>query len=412
MAGDRTTTLTPTREQATRDGAPLESGRTESGLSAWKYQEGVTTVRKHEDGSKDIVLSMGPQHPSTHGVLRLQLRLDGERVRSIDPDIGYLHRSWEKIVERWTYPQVVPFTDRNDYLGCAINEHVFCMAVESLMGLRVPPRAEHIRVILSELQRIASHLLWMGTFALDLGATTAFLWGFREREKVYVLIEMLTGGHLFPQYMRLGGIRSDLPPHFLSSLNQLLQEFPNRLKEYHTLLTDNPIFLSRTKGIGVLTQEDALAYGCSGAMLRGSGIRWDIREADPYSLYGRLKFEVPTGEHGDCFDRYLVRMKEIEESLRIIEQVAERLPDGEILAKTPKVFKPPAGTVYTHVESPRGELGVYLVSNGEKEPYRVKWRSPAFSNLHVVAKFGREAALADLVAILGSIDIVLGEVDR
>jgi len=369
-------------------------------------------LRKLPDGTKEMVLSMGPQHPSTHGVLRLEVRLDGEQVVSVQPDIGYLHRSWEKIVETWTYPQIVPFSDRNDYLAGTHNEHVVCLAVERLMGIEVPRRGEYIRVIMSELQRIASHLLWFGTFCLDLGATSPFLWAFREREKVYNLFEMVTGGRLFPQFFRLGGVRNDFPPGFHRMVDRYLHDIERSVTEWQEFLDRNPIFRSRTRGIGLLPADQALSYGCSGPMLRASGIRWDVRRADPYSVYPELDFEVPVESDGDVYARYRVRMREIFESIRIVRQALEGLPEGDFLAPSPRAFRPPEGEIYVHVESPRGELGVYLVSDGSKQPWRLKWRSPCFSNLHAVVAMAPGHMLADLVAIVGSIDIVLGEVDR
>jgi len=254
---------------------------------------------KLEDGSKFLELSMGPQHPSTHGVLRLAVRLDGEEVVDCKVDIGYLHRSFEKFAETWQYPQLAPFVDRNDYLAGTLNEHAYCLAVERLLGLEVPERAEYIRVIMAELNRIGSHLIWFGTFAMDLGATTAFLWAFAARERLYDLNEVVTGGRMFPQFFRLGGVRNDFPPAFFPMVEKTLDELERSLAEYHGLISGNPIFLARTKGIGRLSAEDALAYGCSGPMLRGSGIPYDVRKADPYTIYGRFQFDVPVGQHGD-----------------------------------------------------------------------------------------------------------------
>ena len=366
---------------------------------------------KLEDGSKFLELSMGPQHPSTHGVLRLAVRLDGEEVVDCKVDIGYLHRSFEKFAETWQYPQLAPFVDRNDYLAGTLNEHAYCLAVERLLGLEVPERAEYIRVIMAELNRIGSHLIWFGTFAMDLGATTAFLWAFAARERLYDLNEVVTGGRMFPQFFRLGGVRNDFPPAFFPMVEKTLDELERSLAEYHGLISGNPIFLARTKGIGRLSAEDALAYGCSGPMLRGSGIPYDVRKADPYSIYGRFQFDVPVGQHGDVYDRYTVRMREIEESIKIVRQALDGYPRrGPVAAKLPRRLKPPEGAhVYAHVESPHGDLGVFIVSDGTEQPYRIKWRAPSFSNLQAVEFLAPGLTVADLVALVGSVDVVLGK---
>lgn len=372
------------------------------------------TMVKLEDGSKFLELSMGPQHPSTHGVLRLAVRLDGEEVVECKVDIGYLHRSFEKFVETWQFPQIAPFVDRNDYLAGTLNEHVYCLAVERLLELETPERAEYIRVIMAELNRIGSHLIWFGTFAMDLGATTAFLWAFEGRERIYDINEVVTGGRMFPQFFRLGGVRNDFPPDFFPLVHKTLNEIEASLEKYHGLVTGNPIFVARTKGIGCLSAQEALAYGCSGAVLRASGIPYDVRKADPYSIYDRFDFAVPVGENGDIYDRYIVRLKEIEESIKIVRQALREYPrKGPITAKLPRRLKPPMGAeVYAHVESPRGDLGVYIVSDGTDQPYRLKWRAPSFSNLQIVERLAPGLMVADLVALVGSIDIVLGEVDR
>lgn len=371
-----------------------------------------TETQKHADGSKEMLLSMGPQHPSTHGVLRMVLRLDGEKIVSVKPDIGYLHRSWEKICETWTYPQIVPWSDRKDYLGCVMNEHLVCLAVERLLGLTVPPKAEYVRLIMSELQRLCSHLIWIGTFALDLGATTVFLWSFKERERIYNLFERVTGGRVFPQFFRIGGVRNDFPADFFNMLDDTLRGIDQGIHEYHGMLTGNPLFRARTIGVGILPPQTALAYGCSGPMLRGSGVRWDVRRADPYGIYPRFEFSIPVGERGDVYDRYMVRLNEMRESMKIIRAAVDEIPDGEIMADIPRKIKPPRGEIYAHVESPRGDLGAYVVSDGGTEPFRLKWRSPCFSNLQAIEAIAEGMILADLVAALGSIDIVLGEVDR
>lgn len=362
--------------------------------------------------TREIMVNMGPQHPSTHGVLRLILELEGETVLRATPVLGYLHRSFEKICEGWTYPQIAPFVDRNDYLAGMNNEHAYCLAVERLMGIEIPERAEYLRVIAAELCRIASHLLWFGTFLADLGAFTPFLYAFREREMVYDLFEMLCGARMTYSYIRIGGVRNDLPEGFKEKTLEFLDHLARMMVEYEALVTKNPIFEVRTMGVGALKPEVAVAYAASGPMLRGSGIRWDVRKDDPYSVYDRFDFQVPVGKNGDCYDRYLVRMQEMVESSRIVRQALQDLPGGEIMARVPKVIRPPQGEVYSRVESPRGEIGVHIVSDGSPKPYRLRWRSPCFCNLQLLPVLAPGHKVADVVAILGSIDIILGEVDR
>lgn len=361
---------------------------------------------------REMVLNMGPQHPSTHGVLRVMLKLDGEVIVEAQPDIGYLHRCFEKLAEDWSYPQVVPLTDRNDYLAAMTNELVYVMAVEKLLGIEVPERAKYIRVIMAELQRICSHLLWWATFALDLGALTPFFYGFREREMTYDLFEMVTGGRLLYSYMRIGGVRNDLPDRFTQKTLEFLDWLEKMLWEYDRLLTRNRIFEHRTIGVAPLSAADAIAYGASGPVLRGSGVPRDLRKVEPYLVYDRFDFEIPVGRNGDCYDRYIVRMKEIEESAKIIRQALESIPDGEVLAKVPRQLKPPAGEVYVRIESPRGEVGAYLISDGSQKPYRLKWRAPSFAHLELIPLLGPGLLIADMVVLIGSIDIILGEVDR
>lgn len=391
-----------------------ETARMEPEKAVTLQVDGPPEGEKLEDGTKFLELSMGPQHPSTHGVLRLAVRLDGERVVRLAVDIGYLHRSFEKFAETWQFPQLAPFVDRNDYLAGTLNEHVYCLAAERLLEIETPERAEYIRVIMAELNRIGSHLIWFGTFALDLGATTPFLWAFEQRERIYDINELVAGGRLFPQFFRIGGVRNDFPADFASMVDKTIKSVKESLDEYHTLLTENPIFKARTQGVGIISPEDAIAYGCSGPTLRGSGVPYDVRKADPYSLYHRFDFDVPVGEKGDVFDRYIIRLREIEESIKIVQQAIERCPaKGPILAKLPRKLKPPRGaSVYAHVESPRGDLGCLLVSDGTDQPYRLKWRAPSFSNLQILERIGPGLMVADLVAVIGSIDIVLGEVDR
>lgn len=369
----------------------------------------VVTKDLHED---EILVSMGPQHPATHGVLRVVLKLSGETIVDAYPDIGYLHRGVEKIAEGWTYPQFIPMTDRLDYVAAMGNELTYVLGVERLMGLEVPPRAAYIRVIMAELQRVASHLVWLGAFGTDMGALTMFLYCFREREKVIDLFELATGARLTYSYMRIGGVRNDLPDGFVEKTRAFIKLMRQRLKEYDDLFTGNRIFEARTKGVGPLTAEQAIALSATGPTLRGSGVPYDVRRTDPYLIYDKLQFEVPVGKNGDTYDRYICRMQEIRESLKVVEQCLDALPEGEVMAKVPKVIKPPAGEVYALTEAPRGALGVYIVSNGTANPYRLHWRAPTFANLQIIPDTTRGFKIADAVAIMGSIDVVLGEVDR
>ncbi len=362
--------------------------------------------------TEEMDINMGPQHPSTHGVLRLMLTLDGEEIVDVRPIIGYLHRGVEKLSEHRTYPMIEPLTDRLDYVA-AISENLgYCGAVEKLMGLQVPPRAQYIRVILAELQRIASHLVWLGTHALDIGAMTVYFYAFRERELILDLFEQFCGARLTYNSMRIGGLLEDVPPGWTDRVRHFLSIFPSRQKEYEDLLTVNRIWLGRTRGVGILTAEDAVAMGASGPTLRGSGVAYDVRRAQPYSSYEQFEFDVPTGTNCDTYDRYLVRMEEMRQSCRIVRQALDRLPEGEVRAKVPKYIKPPVGEVYHVVESPRGEQGFYLVSKGGEMPYRVRFRSPSFVNLQALPIMCRGRLIADVVAVIGSIDIVLGDVDR
>lgn len=363
-----------------------------------------------EDGR--LLINIGPQHPSTHGVLQVLVELEGEVILSAQPELGYLHRCFEKIAEKWTYPQIVPLTDRLDYISAIFNEWAYCRAVESLLEIEVPERAEYLRVIMAELNRITSHLIGVGTFGLDLGATTPFTWALRVREEFLNLFELVTGARQMNHYLRIGGVKQDLPEEFPALVEKVFVLLDEFLEDYQTLLLDNPIFLVRTKSIGVLDPQVALAYGATGPFLRASGVPLDLRVSEPYSVYDRFSFQVPTASNGDCYDRTKVRLEEMRESASIVRQALKQLPDGEIKAKTPKVLKVPAGEVYTAVESARGEMGVYLVSDGGTSPYRLKWRSPSFVNLSTLPVLVKGAKLADFIAILGSIDIILGEVDR
>lgn len=358
-----------------------------------------------------MVLNMGPQHPSTHGVLRLVVELEGERVISATPVLGYLHRGFEKLCENRTYVQVIPLTDRLDYLSSMGNNMVYVKAVEELAGIQVPERAEYIRVIALELQRLASHLLATGTFGQDLGAISPLFYTFREREVILDLLEMLSGARLTYNYMRFGGVRGDLPNGFVERTREALRYLEPKIDEYETYLSDNEIFCMRTKGIGTLKPEDGINMGATGPMLRASGVKTDLRKDDPYTIYDRFDFNVITRKDGDCFARYEVRLDEMRESIKILEQALSNIPAGEVVVK-PKNVKPPAGEVYSRIESPRGELGMYVVSDGTGNPYRLKIRSPAYSNLSCLPHIVKGIMVADLVAILGSVDIVLGEIDR
>lgn len=362
----------------------------------------------------DMQLNMGPQHPSTHGVFRMILGIDGERIVDCEPIIGYLHRGVEKLSEDVGFKQVIPLFDRLDYLGSLNNEHAYVMALEKLMGIEVPEKAEYIRVILLELNRIASHLVFYGAFGADSGALTPFLYAFREREKINFLFESVTGGRLTHNYMRVGGVKDDVPSNFKEMVTDLLKELEKGIIDYDRLLSGNEIFMARTKSIGVISREDAISYALSGPMGRASGIEIDIRKEEPYSVYDRFDFDVPVGKYGDCYERYVLRIEEMRQSIRIIKQAIEQFPDtGEhIHPKAPKNLRPPVGEVYLRTENPRGEFGVYLVSQGGLKPYRVKIRGGSFCNLSALQHLLRNTFVADIVLVLGSIDITLGEVDR
>ena len=362
--------------------------------------------------TEELQVNMGPQHPSTHGVLRLIVRLDGETVKAVTPDIGFLHRGIEKLAERRTYVQFTPLTDRLDYLAAMHNNYVYAAAVEKLMGIEVPPRAQLLRVLAMELNRIASHLLFLGVFGLDLGASTPFIYTFREREKVYDLFEILCGARLTYNYIRIGGVSTDLPDEFMKPTLALLDELPDRMQEYDNLLSKNEIFLMRTRGIGVISPDLALDWGVTGPTLRASGPAFDLRRDDPHCGYPAFDFAVVTEQTCDCYARYWCRFREITESAEIVRQVLERLDPGPVMAKVPRVIKPPAGEAYARVESPRGEIGCYLVSKGDSSPYRLKWRAPCFSNLAALSDMTVGLKVADLIACLASIDLVLGDVDR
>ncbi|MHB1420484.1 MAG: NADH dehydrogenase (quinone) subunit D [Bacillota bacterium] len=384
-----------------------------------------------------ISVNLGPQHPSTHGVMKLELEMDGELVISCRPVIGQLHRGLEKMAEGMLYGQFMPITDRMDYMSSACNNLGYALAVEKLMGVEVPERGKYVRVIIAELQRIASHLVALGSMGLDLGAWTVMLYSFRERELILDLFEMYCGARLTLNCFRVGGTTYDFPPGFIEKLEEFLNILLKRIDEYETLLTNNPIWLSRTKDVGVITAEDAVAYGLSGPNLRASGVKWDIRKAYPYEIYDQVEFEVPVGSRGDVFDRYLVRVQEMRQSHRIIRQALEQIPQGKTIADLHDItlpdkqmfandfpavtrhfhlllhgFNPPEQEIYVGVENPKGELGFYIVSDGSGYPYRLKIRAPSFINSQILPKLIQGVLLADVIAILASIDPVLGEVDR
>ncbi len=361
---------------------------------------------------QEMELNFGPQHPSTHGVLRLILKVDGEKILEARPDIGYLHRGTEKLFETETYPMGIPHTDRMDYVAAATNNHAYCLTIEKLLGLEVPRRAQLIRVILDELQRLSSHLVWLGTSGIDLGAVTPFWYAFREREQILDFFEEYCGARLTLNCMRIGGLPFDLTPGWVERLLEFVDDLPSRIDEYEELLTDNRIWKKRTVGIGVISAEECIEYGLTGPILRGSGVAWDLRRAQPYECYDELDFVVPTRQNGDTYDRYIVRVQEMRQSARILRQCLDRLEPGDIRGKVPRVIKPAAEEVYASVESPKGELGFYCVSNGTNRPYRMHCRPPSFINLQALPRLAKGHLISDLVALIGTIDIVLGEVDR
>lgn len=362
--------------------------------------------------STELVLNMGPQHPSTHGVLRVILKLDGEKVIGTDCVIGYLHRGVEKVAENRTYTQFGPYVDRLDYLAAVSNNLGYCLAVEKLLNVEAPPRAQAVRVILTELSRIASHLLWLGTHALDVGAITPLFYTMREREDTLNIFEKYCGARLTTNAFRIGGLQHDTYEGFREEVNSFCESFLPRVDEYEELLTGNRIWQERMINVGILTIEECKEYGVTGPMIRAAGLAWDLRKAQPYSGYDQYDFEIPTRANGDTFDRYIVRMQEMRQSVRIIRQALAALPDGPIIAKVPKVIKPPTGEVYVSIEAPKGELGYYIVSDSTTQPYRVRVRPPSFVNLQSLDKMVQGALVADVVAIIGTLDIVLGEVDR
>ncbi len=386
---------------------------------------------------RTMVLNMGPQHPSTHGVLRLVLEIDGETVNRVVPDIGFLHTGIEKTCEAKFYQQVVPLTDRIDYLSPMSNNLCYCLAVEKLLGIEIPPRAQWTRVLLNELTRLNSHLVWLGTHAMDIGALTVFLYTFREREEILKIFEMVAGQRMMTSYFRIGGLALEPPLDFYTRVQSLIKILPEKIDEYSNLLTGNPIFYNRLKGVGLLTAAEGIALGVTGPPLRASGVDWDLRRDMPYSSYEKFQFEVPISQDGDVWARYIIRLKEMRESIKICQQALDGMPPGPIKADAPKVVLPdrekmktqmesliyhfkivtegfavPAGEVYQAIESPRGEMGYYVVSDGTAKPYRVHMRNPSFATLQALQTMCQGRLLADVVAVIGSIDIVLGEIDR
>lgn len=384
-----------------------------------------------------MIINMGPQHPSTHGVLRIILKLEGEVILQATPIIGHLHRGIEKLAEYRTYHQIVPLTDRLDYLAPPSNNLAYCLAVEKLLGLEIPPRGQYLRVILAELTRLQSHLIWLGTQANDIGAITPLLYTFREREELLDMFELAGGSRMHTSYIRIGGLLQDVPAEFLPKVKAFCAILPQRMKDYEGLLSKNKIWLKRTKGVGVITAQDAINLSLSGPSLRACGVQWDLRKANPYSSYDQFEFEIPVGRNGDVYDRYLVRLQEMRQSVRILQQALARLPEGPVNALSPSVVPPlkekvysgiealihqfhimiegfavPPGEVYASIESPRGELGFYIRSDGGNKPFRMKVRTPSFVNLQSISRMAKGELLADLVAIIGSIDIVLGDVDK
>lgn len=363
--------------------------------------------------SEPFVINIGPQHPSTHGVFRIKATVDGEKVIDAEMVMGYLHRAMEKLAEERTYTQNIPFTDRTDYLSSMSNNLGYCLAVEKLASIEVPRRGQAIRVIMSELQRLASHSMAVGAFTNDTGAwQTPIMWALREREKVLDVFEMTSGARLTCNYMRIGGVAFDLPKGFNEAIEKVLRSYPSLIDELEGMMVENEIFLARTRGVGVLTPEMATNASLSGPMLRGSGIAWDIRKADPYCGYEQYDFEIPIGYQGDSFDRFIVRLEEMRQSVKILRQAMDGLPGGPHSTQVPLALRPPKGEAYARIEGPRGELGYYVVSDEGPSPYRFHIRPPSFINLSALKEMTVGGTVADAIVVLGSIDIVVGEIDR
>ena len=386
---------------------------------------------------EDMLLNMGPQHPSTHGVLRIVLELEGETIVKATPHLGYLHRGVEKLAENSTYPQIIPLTDRLDYVCAMANNQAFVRTVEKLLQVQVPERAEYIRTIVAEMQRIAGHLFWLGTQALDIGAMTVFFYTFREREVLLDLFELICGARLTMSYYRIGGVDRDFTPEVIDRLYQFLESFPEKITEYNTLLETNRIWIARTKGIALISAEDAINFGLTGPALRGSGVNYDVRKAEPYGVYDKVEWEVPLGKNGDTYDRYWIRVEEMRQSAKIVKQCLDRLPQGPIIANLPTITYPPRdkvltdmeslihhfmiatrgfdvpeGEVYCGTEAPKGELGFYIKSLGGNKPYRLRIRPPSFIHMGAFEHMAKGYMIADIVTIFGTYDIVMGECDR
>jgi NADH-quinone oxidoreductase subunit C/D len=410
-----------------------ESEISEEQKNAFRAEPGVPGSRRKEE----LLLNMGPQHPSTHGVLRVVLVLDGERIVKATPDLGYLHRGVEKLSEGLTYMQIIPHTDRLDYVCAMSNNYAYVRAVEKLLEITVPVRAEYIRTIVAEMQRILGHLFWLGTQALDIGAMTVFFWTFREREVLLDMFEKLCGARLTLNYYRIGGVDSDFTPELVQRMNAFLDSFPEKVKEYDSLIASNRIWLGRTKNVAMLSAEDAINFGCTGPVLRGSGVAYDVRKAEPYGVYDKVDWEVPIGKHGDTYDRYWIRMEEMRQSARIIAQCLDQLPPGPIMAEAPQYIpppkelvmrdmeslihhfiiytqgiKPPKAETYCATEAPKGELGFFIVSDGSARPYRLKIRSPSFVHMGAFDHMARGYLISDIITIFGTYDVVMGECDR
>jgi NADH-quinone oxidoreductase subunit D len=364
------------------------------------------------NGEGELVINVGPQHPATHGVLHLVITLNGETIKKIEPHLGYIHRSIEKMCESLTYRQFIYVTSRMDYLSAHINNHACSMAIEKAMQIEVPERAKYIRVILDELTRIASHELWWGALAMDVGAFTPFFYAFRERETITDIMEETCGARLTMNYLVPGGVMADIHPNFQQRVKDFIKLFKKNVDEYDDLVTGNVIFQNRLKGVGYLSPEDAISYGCTGPTARGSGVRSDIRKIYPYEIYNQVQFDEVLETAGDSFARYLVRVKEMRQSIKIIEQLIDNIPEGDFQAKTKAVLKPPKGEFYTRVETARGELGVYIVSEGGTTPYRIKFRSPGFSNLSALEHMAKGSKIGDLMATMGTLDLVIPDIDR
>lgn len=403
----------------------------------WKVEAWDNRLMPVEKKVKNIILNFGPQHPAAHGVLRLVLELDGETVVRSDPHIGLLHRGTEKLIEYKTYTQALPYFDRLDYVSMMCNEQCYSLAVEKLLNIDIPLRAKYIRTLFAEITRLLNHIMAVGCHALDVGAMTPFFWLFEEREKMMEFYERVSGARMHAAYIRPGGVSQDMPLGLMDDIYDFISKFGERLDEVEDVLTTNRLWVQRTVDIGIVSAEDALNYGFSGVMLRGSGIKWDLRKSQPYDAYHLVDFDVPIGTKGDCYDRYLCRVEEMRQSLRIIHQCLNQMPEGEIKTDDMKITPPsraemktsmealihhfklftqgyqvPAGATYTAIEAPKGEFGVYLVSDGSSKPYRCKIKAPGFAHLAALDKVGKQHMLADIVAIIGTLDIVFGEIDR